>query len=83
MEETTKNPLPSILELIPTELTLVDAHLLDKIRIVLIGSGVTAYEVSDAYIMLLLHYLHDNNYTELQTVTITKVSGWVFLIKRI
>jgi hypothetical protein len=83
MQETTKNPLPSILEIIPMEVTLVDSQLLDKIRITLIGCGVPAHEVSDAYIMLLLHYLHDNNYTELQTVTISNVSGWVFLIKRI
>lgn len=83
MEQIIKNPLPSILESIPKEVSLVDANLLDKIRIILMSCDVPAYEISDAYIMLLLHYLHDYSYVELQTVTVSNVSGWVFLIKRI
>ena len=74
------NPLPKIVELIPTGISILTLELADKIRQAIYKS--TKHTVDDGYIVNLIAYLTTNNIIESKELTWHNMEGSVILIKR-
>lgn len=76
------NPLPAILELIPYSDSVLSPKLLDSIRKVT-QDTVSASNVTDEYILLVLGCLAESNLITLTSVNPVAHLGSIYFIKRI
>lgn len=77
------NPLPEIVNCIPWQYTVIGPKFLDDIRAIVIRHDVKLTWYSDAYVMLLLIYLFENQVVNLMELPVTNSIHPVILVKRV
>lgn len=77
------NPLGEIINSIPWESTILEPELLDSIRDILLCTSGNKEYCSNKYIVLLLAFLTDAGYIEIQEINTPPISGRVCIIKRV
>ena len=82
--DTPSNPLGEIINLIPWELHVIDAEMLDNIRVIVTKQDRRNW-YSNKYVMLLLAYLTDLGFFQMVEVDQTQagIPGRVVIIRRI
>ena len=74
------NPIPAILELIPVQGTILSLLLAEEMRNII--HSCTKTLVSNAYVVMLLAHLRDNDLVTIEDVTWPSIAGNIFIIKR-